>query len=361
MIREIWNRLRKRQAPTLEVSFPLGSGAPLYGDAEKIPCVRRALSLYVSFLNSLCLEPKDHPFAKLIESGGFSAFHKIDFYGWLVREFFLNGQAIARLKFDRETGRVQEILPYRNNSARGYVQRGDYSDPESVAAGYFYRSNYNGRVFWPDEALVCKDYLSSSDLVNSLPRAWFFKVAFDSGIAIQSSLQGLSQSSGRGAVLLSGLSARDSEQDKKTRERIRTLVQMGLKAENQVLTLPAGYEAKQFVNQNGYSIMQFLSERNDEEIARIFDVPLGLLTAGKMAIQPLKELWRSWIKITLRAFCERVAMSFSKACGDGTEFHFKISKLLASDLRESSQFLSQLTQSGILSTDEAAAMIEDTK
>ena len=207
MLRLLDRFLKKRAGAQIATSFPFGSIAPSYGSIEGLATTRRCISLYSQFLSLLNLETEDdqpHYFIDLLEKPH-PAYRKSDFMEALCWETLLNGQFICRLIYNRQNGKIEQIWPYRNNTARAYVTKGDYNDPETVAKGFFYRSSYSGRVWWPDEALHIKDNLQTrGDMVNAYPRSYFYKTLFDSGVAVQNVTQGLSMSGGRGAVMIEG-------------------------------------------------------------------------------------------------------------------------------------------------------------
>ena len=222
MFKGIINRLRKRGNAQIETSFPLGTISSAFGgNIEGLATTRRCISLYSTFLSILDLETEDgrndHYFIKLLEKPH-PAYKKSDFLEAIAWEVLLNGQFIGRLVYDRADGKIKRIDPYRHNSARAYIKSGDYGDPESVAKGFFYRSNYSPRVWYSDECLHIKDSLQSrGDIVNAYPRSYYYKNLFDSGVAVQNVTLGLAMSGGRGAILIEGLPFSDSEQDKQVR------------------------------------------------------------------------------------------------------------------------------------------------
>ena len=365
MIQAILNRLRKRQGGSqLATAWPFGSIAPMHGGIENLATTRRCISLYSQFLSLLDLETEegndDHYFIKLLEKPH-PAYKKSDFMEALCWETLLNGQFICRLIYDRASGMIKRIDPYRANTARAYVTKGDYNDPESVAKGFYYKSSYSGKIWWPDEALHVKDNLQTrGDMVNAYPRSYFYKTLFDSGVAVQNVTLGLGMSGGRGAVLVEGVPMDDADQSKIIRERFQKLLQSGLKeTTSQVVSMPMGYKPHRLLNDQGHSIMEWLTERNDLELAKIWDVPFEILQVGKIGAQSLKEVWRQWIRINLRAFTGKVAQAFTDAVNDGTKFVFRVGKLRFSDQREAANYYSSLIDTGVLSPDEVKEALEE--
>ena len=278
----------------------------------------------------------------------------------LCWELLLNGQFVCRLIYNNR-GLITRIDPYRHNTARAYVVNGDYGDPESVAKGFYYRSTYNSRIWWPDEALHIKDSLQSrGDLVNGYPRSFYFKNLFDAGVSTQNATLGLSLSGGRGPVMIEGLPLDNAEQSQTVRENFSKIVQSGLKeSTSQVMGLPVGYKAHRLLNEQSHSMITWLAERNDYELAKLWDVPVELMSIGRLGAQAAKEVWRSWIRFTLRGFVKKIADAFSDAVNDGTVFQFKIGATRFSDQREASLYFSQLVQAGVLPAEEARKMLEE--
>ena len=347
----------------MATAWPFGAISPSYGSVESLATTRRCISLYAQFLSLLDLETESgepHYFIDLLEKPH-PAYRKSDFMEALCWETLLNGQFICRLVYNRMNGVIERIDPYRHNTARAYVTRGDYNDPESVAKGYFFRSSYSSRVWWPDEALHVKDNLQSrGDMVNAYPRSYFYKALFDSGVSVLNSTLGLSLSGGRGAVLIEGLPMSDADQDKIVRENFQKTLQSGLKeTTSQVMGMPTGYKPHRLLADQSHSLITWLAERSDLELAKLWDVPFEILQVGKIGAQSLKEVWRQWIRINLRAFTGKVAQAFSDAVGDGTRFVFRVGKLRFSDQREAANYFSALIQDGVLSPQEVKEALEE--
>ena len=365
MIQAIINRLRKRQGGSqLATAWPFGAMPTISGRAGNLATTRRCISLYSQFLSLLDLETEDgnddHYFIKLLEKPH-PAYKRSDFMEALCWETLLNGQFVCRLLFDMSNGRITGIDPYRNNTARAYVTKGDYNDPESVRKGFYYQSNYSGKIWWPDEALHVKDNLQiRGDMVNAYPRSYFYKVLFDSGLAIQNATLGLGMSGGRGAVMIEGLPLDNASKSQQVRANFEAQVQSGLAETTKgVVGMPQGYKPHRLLPEQGHTIMEWLAERNDLELAKIWDVPFEILQVGKIGAQSLKEVWRQWIRINLRAFTGKVAQAFTDAVNDGTKFVFRVGKLRFSDQREASQYYSSLIDTGVLSPQEVQEALEE--
>ena len=360
----LFKRLKKRQAGSqISTAWPFGSIAPVYGSIEGLATTRRCISLYSQFLSLLDLETENgdnHYFIDLLNKPH-PAYSKSDFMQALAWEVLLNGQFICRLVYNRMNGKIERIDPYRHNTARAYVKSGDYNDPESVAKGFYYRSSYSSRIWWPDECLHIKDNLQSrGDMVNAYPRSYFYKALFESGVSVQNATLGLSNSGGRGPVLIEGLEIVDDDKQKEVRDIFQSVLQSGLKeSTSQVMTMPAGYKPHRLLADQSHSLITWLAERNDLELAKLWDVPFEILQVGKIGAQSLKEVWRQWIRINLRAFTSKVSQAFTEAVNDGTVFLFRVGRLRFSDQRESANYFSQLIQNGVLTPAEVKELLEE--
>ena len=364
MIQALLNRIRKRQGGAqIGTAWPFGMTAPISGSIEGLATTRRCISVYSQFLSILDLETEDgrddHYFIKLLEKPH-PAYRKSDFMEAICWETLLNGQFIARLLYNRTDGKINRILPYRHNTARAYVPKGDYNDPKKTQ-DYYYRSTYDAEIWWPDEALHIKDNLQSrGDMINAYPRSYFYKTLFDSGVAVQNCTLGLGLSGGRGAVLVEGLPMDNAEQSKQVRKNFKTEVQSGLKeTTSQVVGFPMGYKPHRLFPEQGHSLMTWLAERNDLELAKIWDVPFEVLQVGKIGAQSLKEVWRQFIRINLRAFATKVSSAFTDAVNDGTKFVFRVGKLRFSDQREAANYYSSLIDTGVLTPEDVKEVLEE--
>ena len=73
--------------------------------------------------------------------------------------------------------------------------------------------------------------------------------------------------------------------------------------------------------------------------------------------QHIKESHRFFIKNSLTSFFKNISDSFEMLAMDGTAFEFKIDRFRASDLREQSQYISQLVTSEVLSPSQARELL----
>lgn len=363
MLRKLFSRLKTRQAPAQTTTiWPFGTGFPSFGAIENIPSLRKAISLYSDFLCACELKTKDdkpHYFLELLKRPH-PMISREDFFEILCYELLVEGQFICRLITDKQTGKISQIWPYRANTARAYIKSGDYNDPHATSSGVYYKSSYDNSIWWPDEAIHLRDSLQhTGDMINGYSRAFHFRTAFNSVTANQNAVLGMNYSGGRGPTMLSGLPKESSENTQKVRQLAQETISEGLKETNkQVFSLPTGFELKRLMSDQGHGMLEFLAQRSDLEICKIFSVPYELIHT-KSSVQTVKEVWRQWIKSTLKAFCVKIERELSRAVADGASFKFEIDKMRFSDLREMATYFSQMVQAGAISPKEASELVKD--
>ena len=90
-------------------------------------------------------------------------------------------------------------------------------------------------------------------------------------------------------------------------------------------------------------------------------MPIQLLSRsdGEMqgSAQDLKEATRFFIKSSLKSFLQNISDSLARLAMDGTQFSFEVDRFRASDLREQSQYISQLVTAEVLSKKEAKQLL----
>ena len=88
-----------------------------------------------------------------------------------------------------------------------------------------------------------------------------------------------------------------------------------------------------------------------------FQWPIELIgrsdAEGEGGAQHIKESHRFFIKNSLSSFFKNISDAFTALAMDGTEFRFEVDRFRASDLREQSQYISQLVTSEVLSPEQA--------
>lgn len=361
MLRAIKNIFNKRQSVLGERSewIPFSNNFPPT-KSTRLATVGRCLRMYSDFLLQTELVTKDgkpHYILDLLEQPN-SFDTKKTFYEKLVFELLMNGNFHCYIDSDNR-GQVKALLPYRSGQLYAYANKGEYSDPISIHKKGFYYQDFKGRVFMPDEILHLKDMMfNSSDNLNGYARTYIYELNFQSGYSIQQVQCSLSQSGLRPPLLLTGLPESDKEGLKNVRDTVKSFFKSGQSAAaGGVLTLPEGYDIKNLMLQSPERALEFLSSTSDLNIARIFCVPIELLARsdaeGQSGGNHLKEANRFFIKTTMKSFLKNVSNALEMLSMDGTKFEFLVDKLRASDLREESQYWSQMVTAGIYSPEEA--------
>ena len=357
------SRVNKRQVSALGAPsewIPFSNNFPPT-QATRLATVGRCLRLYSDFLLQTALEPKDHYLTKLLNKPN-SWQSKKNFYESLTFELLLNGNFHAKVDYDN-TGRVIALLPFRVGQIFCHATNGEYSDPVALQRGGYYYKDFKGRVFMPDDIFHLRDSMfNTSDQLNGLSRVYLYEILFQSGYSIQSVQQSLSASGLRPSWLLSGLPEDSPDNTKDVRDTIKNFFQSGQSAQpGAVLSLPEGFELKQLMLNNPENALEFLASKSDLDIARIFSVPIELIgrsdAEGEGGAQHIKESHRFFIKNSLSSFFKNISDAFTALAMDGTEFRFEVDRFRASDLREQSQYISQLVTSEVLSPEQARKLI----
>ena len=364
MIKFQWPfKFKKRQVSALGAPsewIPFSNNFPPT-QATRLATVGRCLRLYSDFLLQTPLEPSEHYLTKLLNKPNRWQSKK-NFYESLVFELLLNGNFHAKVNFDA-TGKVTALLPFRVGQIYCHPSDGEYSDPVALQRGGHYYKDFKGRVFMPDEILHLRDSMfNTSDQLNGLSRIYLYEILFQSGYSVQAVQQSLSASGLRPSWLLSGLPEDSPENTKEVRDTIKKFFQSGQSAQaGAVLSLPEGFELKQLMLNNPENALEFLASKSDLDIARIFSVPIELIgradAEGEGGAQHIKESHRFFIKNSLTSFFKNISDALETLAMDGTQFKYEVDRFRASDLREQSQYLSQLVTSEVLSPQEAKSMI----
>ena len=366
MLKAILNKLKIRSAVLGERSewIPFSNNFPP-SRSTRLATVGRCLRLYSDFLLQTKLVTKNgksHYLIDLLKKPN-SFDSKKTFYEKLVFELLMNGNFHCHIKSNNR-GRITSLLPYRSGMVYAYPTAGEYSDPISLEKSGFYYRDFKGRVMMPDEIFHLKDMMfNASDQLNGYSRTYIYELNFLSGYSIQQVQCSLSASGLRPPLLLTGLPETNKEGLQDVRSTVKKFFQSGQSAAaGGVLTLPTGYEVKPMMLQSPERALEFLASKSDLDIARIFSVPIELLARSDGQQQAgsnhLKEANRFFIRTAMKSFLKNISDAFETLAMDGTEFEFKIDRMYASDLREQSQYLSQLVQSGVLSKEKASEMIQ---
>ena len=327
--------------------------------SSQLASVGRCLRLYSDFMGEIPIvsTPKNHYLLSVLKSPN-PFMSKQNLFESLCFELLLNGNFMAHTEYNSR-GEVTQIHPYRSGQCYAYPVDGEYSDAIELSnRGYYYR-DFKGRVFVPSQIWHIKDSMfSSGDNLNGLSRVYLYQLAFDSGANLAQTENSLSSTNLKPPWLLSGLPEAGAQEIEDTRETIKTFFKKGAQG---VLTVPAGFDLKSLMIESPGPILKYLGSKSDIEISRIFSVPLQLLSRSdgetKGSAQDLKEATRFYIKSSLKAVLKNISDSLERLAMDGTEFKFEIDRFRASDLREQSQYISQLVTSEVLSKEEAKELL----
>ena len=327
--------------------------------ATQLATVGRCLRLYSDFAGEIPLisSPPGHYLLGLIRNPN-TFMSRQNLFESLCFELLLNGNFMARVKYNG-TGQITRILPYRAGQVYCYPRSGEYSDAESIDSGGYFYKDFKGRVLMPDSVWHIRDVMfSNSDLLNGLSRSYLYATAFESGSALANAEKSLNQSSLKPPWLLSGLPESSDKEIAETRSTVDAFLKSGALG---ILTLPGGYELKSMMIESVGPVLKYLASKSDLDIARIFSVPIQLIgrsdALSQAGANDLKESTRFFIKSALASFLKNISDSLENLAMDGTKFHFEIDRFRASDLREQSQYIKQLVDSQVLSTDDARKML----
>ena len=350
----------KKRAQTALTLPGVGTFENLYtgGLSTRLSSVHRALKIYEDFLKIAplkCTKDNHQFFQVLKKPNNFQT--KSDLYAAIVFEYFLFGSFRARLGFDNK-GQVNKILPYRSHQIRAYSRKGEYGDSGSIDQnGYYYR-DYRGRILQDYQVFEIRDSLYAvSDQLNPPGRLQVFADTFQQASSTLAYRKDLSESGLKGASVLTGLPDSDDESLKSVQKAIQEFTKSS--SAGQILSLPAGYSVSPLaVDQSPSKLLEFLSSVGDTEIARLFQVPVELISrsdskTGGAGANSLKESYRLFIKSSVASFLQCIGDSFTNLVDDGSRFHYKVDALRASDLRETAQFLSQLVKNEVLKPGQA--------
>ena len=357
-------KLEKRQAPVLgERSewIPFSNNFPP-SSATRLATVGRCLRLYSDFLSQTPLKSSKPHYLVDVLNKPCKFLSKKSFYDSLVYELLLNGNFFCKVDYDK-TGKVTALLPYRAGAMYCYPVKGEYSDPISLNKYGRYWRDFKGRTFVDSEIYHLKDSMfSTSDQCNGISRIYLYELLFSAGYSVQTVQQSLAASGLRPSWMLNQMPEESDESLAKARQAISQFFSKGESSKpGSVLSLPHGYSLSQMTLQNPEKALEFLASKSDLDIARIFGVPIELLSRSdgetKSGTNTMKEAHRFFIKSSITPFLKVVSDSLERLAMDGTTFDYEIDRFRASDLREQSQFISQLVTSEVLTKQEAKALL----
>ena len=364
MIKFQWPfKLKKRQTVPGERSewIPFSNNFPPTS-ATRLATVGRCLRLYSDFLIQTPLKASKPHYLEQVLKTPCQFLTKKNFVETLVFELLLNGNFMAKVDYDSK-GRVTALLPYRTGQIYCYPVKGEYSDPVSLNKYGVYYRDFKGRVYTKDDIFHIKDVMfNTADQINGLSRVYLYELLFSAGYSVQSVQQSLSASGLRPSWILSQMPEESADNLESARQSISKFFSSGQSSKSgAILTLPSGFELKQLMLNNPEKALEFLATKSDLDIARIFSVPIELISRsdGENAkgTNTMKESHRFFIKSSIAPFLKSIADSFSELAMDGTEFNFEIDKFRASDLREQGTYLKSLVDAGVLTATEAKGML----
>ena len=330
--------------------------------STKLSAVGKCLRLYSDFLLQIPLEPADHYLSMLLKKPNVFDTKKT-FFEKLVYQTLLNGNFHAKIDYDSR-GQVIALLPFNPASMYAYPVKGEYTDPISIQRHGFYYRDFKGRSFMPDEIFHLKDMMfSNSDQLNGLSRIYVYQTIFEAGGGLENVACSFARSGLRKTVMLTpnNISEVDKDTLKNAREQVEEFYKKAGTAGGGVMTLPVGFDLKSLNFDDPERLFEFLSNKNSLDIARIFSVPIDLVSKPASdksgGMNHAKEAHRFFIRTSLRAFLKNISDALEMLAMDGTDFSFQVDKFIASDRREESQYISQLVQSGVLSAEDAKEMI----
>ena len=361
MLKKLRSLFKRQQTTPLTIKE--GSGWRPVGGYYKstLPAVSKALKIYTDLITNVELSPSDHYFSKLLNMPN-SFDSKRSFFERLVSNYFLFGCFYGYLKYDNQSGQIQKVIPVLPRDIFCYPLSGDFSDGIGIESGGYYYQDSKGRIHQSDSILALKDMtFCQSDLLNPIPRISAFAYSFQTGMSLEQIKSELSYGGLRGSLLLSGLPEESNENFSAVRKVISDFFKSG-NATSGCLSLPSGYELKNMNLPSVERALQIISTLNDTSIARIFNMPIELLSSTDNSMQAsannLKEQHRFFLRTAGASFLKIVSECFTKTVADGTEFSFKLGRLKGSDLREISQFIKQLVDSKVLSAEQARDMLD---
>ena len=129
-----------------------------------------------------------------------------------------------------------------------------------------------------------------------------------------------------------------------------------------VLTLPTGFKIEQMTLKNPEKSLEFLATKSDLDIARIFGVPIELLSrsdgesSGSKGAQT--ESHRFFIKSSIQPiFAVGQLTPWADWQWTGQSSALRLISSKASNLREQGEYLEKLVNSGIIDKAEAKKML----
>ena len=307
-------------------------------------------------------QPIDHPLNMVLNQPN-DWQSKGQFFSHLVTNVFLNGNFHAKVVWNSE-GTITKLLPFVSGSMFGYPgfdgqPKNDFSDPIILEkAGYFYR-DYRGRAWHPFEILHIKDLLYSADLINGISRLTVARLAFESGINVQDSMNGIAEAGFINPIAVQRPKGADTAALKNFNTMIENFFQMGQAKRKRLLSVPDGFELKELSAKTTEKDLSIVKKLSDLDIVKVFGLQTVFTLEAGQVQSGAKEAYRALTHITLNPWLIGLASQFTKQLltererASGLCFCFDTSALSSMDKRELSTYLSTLKKCGIITANEA--------
>ena len=147
------------------------------------------------------------------------------------------------------------------------------------------------------------------------------------------------------------------------KKELRDAVKDFFDSNQQYLMLPEGSSINHLLPNDSSSMLRFLSSVSSLQISRLLGIPLTLLNredslSGSPTGQGWKEDFRFFIKTSGKGFLSVIEEKLNELASDVT-FHFRLKSIQASDIRELSQSIKALIDSGAISRKTATEWLRD--
>ena len=386
MFRNPFKKKENRNIYWYPLGVSLSGGTNTQGNTGSLPQIRKGLQLYRDLLLCTPLVVKDKT-DKIIDSPLLNLINKpnsfqtkAELLSLLVEDYFLNGNFIAYIKSNNE-GRILSIAPFLAGSIYCYAdsqqagnRNANNSDPTfldtpnshyylytfSVGKGEDGKEKKQTRRISPEDVLHLRSpWNNRGDFLNG---QGIFTSYFESLSMAEETIkagQRISQNNLLPQSLLSGIEANNEDES----DELENSLNMFQSDKRMFLTLPEGVEIKPMTFARPEVFFQILSSVSSLNIARIMNIPIDLISREDGGNQNmgigLRESFRYWTKTSGFAFLKMVSDKFSELLPEGQRFSFLTRGTQASDLRELSMSLKQMTEDGILSPEKAQEWVAD--
>ena len=346
--------------------------------AGNLSAIRRAMQLYSNALSSTPLRAFDKKTGKKTDSYLLEVLkhpHRVlswhEFCQRLTESYWIYGNFYAHI-FEDSGGKVTALGPYIPGSCWRYASAskgkkisGSSADPvllNEPASSYFMTQFGTGKSavynkFAETQIWHLKSQYQSSDLLNGLD---IFSAYRETILMAQDSLETAQKFTGSamaGPLLIKGVQEESAEQ----KEEIQEALQGFFKSKNMFLTLPPETDVSKVLADQPANFLQLLMSISTVNLSRIFSVPVELLGnetgASAYGGANLKECIRYFKNNSAKTWLDYVSAKLSEL-DPSVDFKFLHRSTQASDLREMSQTVATLVQSGVISKEKAEEWLE---